>query len=154
MNRHFSIYCAHQISGLSQEEVLTYYEKIAIMLNKMGYKVLHPMTGKGILRTDVKFKAESQNNNPISMNHSIKERDQWMVRMADVILTDLTNTTTVSIGCVGELAWGDILGKHTVVVMSKDNIHNHAFIREMADIIFETLDEALEYLEKLIDQRV
>lgn len=154
MNRHFTIYCAHAISGKSQDEVLDYYVGIRKDLSEMGYKVLHPMTGKGILRTDIKFKADVGNENPICTNHSIKERDQWMVRTADVVLTDLSNTEIVSIGCVAELAMADVLGKHTVVVIPKDNIHRHAFILEMADIVFETLDEAKEYLRKLIGQEV
>ena len=154
MNRHFSIYCAHAISGKTQDEVLEYYANITKELGDMGYKVLHPMTGKGILRTDIKFKAEAETENPITKNHSIKERDQWMVRIADVVLTDLSNTTIASIGCVGELAWADILGKHTVVVIPKENVHRHAFILEMADIIFETLDDAKAYLRKLIGQEV
>jgi hypothetical protein len=51
-----------------------------------------------------------------------------------------------------ELAWASILGKHTVVSMQKENVHRHAFILEAADVIFETHEESMEYLDKLIHQ--
>jgi hypothetical protein len=59
------------------------------------------------------------------------------------------DTDHVSIGCVMELAWASLLGKYTIVIMEKENIHNHAFILEAADIIFENYYDAIEYLKKL-----
>jgi hypothetical protein len=34
--------------------------------------------------------------------------------------------------------------------MEDENIHQHSFVLEAADVIFPTLDEAKMYLEKLI----
>jgi len=149
-----SIYPGRLISGRSQEEVLEYYDTIHKELTEMGYKVFHPMVGKGIVRNEMKFRAESPSTSPICQNHAIKERDKWMVQMADIIMQDFTGATQVSIGCISELAWADLLGKHTVVVMEPDNIHRHAFTLEMADIVFETLAEAKEYLRKLIKKEI
>ena len=147
------IYCAHAISGRSATEVLEYYDEINKKLTVMGFNVLHPMVGKGYMRTEIKFKAEGYGN-PLSSNHAIKERDKWMVSMADVVYINLLGTKTPSIGCISELAWGDMLGKHTVLVMEKDNCHRHAFMLEMADIILETEDEALEYLRKIAQREI
>ena len=149
-----SIYVGHPISGRPQEEILDYYTKIDQELTEMGYKVYHPMVGKGIVRNDIKFRAETQGSDPICQNHAIKERDKWMVQVTDIQIQDFTGATMASIGCVSELAWADLLNKHTVVVMDKTNIHRHAFVMEMADIVFETLDEAKEYLRKLIKKEI
>jgi hypothetical protein len=70
-----------------------------------------------------------------------------MVKKVDIVLVDLSNIKNVSIGCCMELAWAQDNDKHTIVVMEKSNIHMHAFVLEAADIVFEQLEEALEYLQ-------
>lgn len=146
--KELSIYLAHQITGLSYEEVVSYYENVTKILTEFGYKIYCPMTGKSYLRTEDNLKNEGYKF-PTSTDHAIKERDKWMVSQSDVVLTDLTGMTRVSVGCMMELAWADLLGKHTIVVMEKDNPHRHAFVLECADIVFETLPEALAYLKNL-----
>ena len=42
----------------------------------------------------------------------------------------------MSIGTVAEMAWAYHLNKHLVVAMPLPNIHEHAFILEMADVTF------------------
>lgn len=147
------IYLAKPITGCSFIEVVEYYNEMQKYLKKLGYRVLHPMTGKRYLQNESTFKAEGYQN-PTSTNHAIKERDKWMVLNADVVLTDLTGAKIASIGCIAELAWADLLNKHSVVIMEKDNIHRHAFVLEMADTIFETMDEAKQYLKKLIEEEI
>jgi len=141
------LYVARSISGYSFEQVVSYYEMVIRDL-KEWYEIFCPMTGKGFLRNELKFKAEGYGTS-ISTNHAIFERDKWMISQTDIILTDLMDTDHVSIGCVMELAWASLLGKYTIVIMEKENIHNHAFILEAADIIFENYYDAIEYLKKL-----
>lgn len=143
------IYLARPISGLSYDEIFGYYEDVSLTLSGFGYTILHPMTAKGILRNEVEFKASGYDN-PVSSNHAIVERDKWMVTQADVVYANLEEAKAISIGCVTELAWAQILGKHTVVVMEEGNPHQHAFVIEAADIIFGTRHEGIDYLEKLI----
>lgn len=147
------IYLAGPISGKSFEEVMNRYnEKIAI-LTDFGYTVLSPMTGKQHFQGTQSFDSHGDDN-PISTNHAIFERDQWMVTQADVVLVDLSNAPErVSIGSMFELAWASLLHKHTVVIMKHDplnhNIHNHAFVLEAADIILPDLQAAYDYLRTL-----
>jgi len=141
------IYLAGQISGSSYDKVVSRIEEKKKLLP--AYRVLSPMTGKGCLRTEAKFKVHGYDN-PVSTNHAIFERDKWMISQCDVVLVDLLETVHVSIGCTMELAWASLLGKHTIVVMGIENPHHHAFVLEAADIIFETMDEAIIYLNKLV----
>jgi hypothetical protein len=148
------IYIAHPITGLSYDEVVTYYEEIGEKLSKMGYKVYHPMTGKSYLRTEKELKPSGYVY-PVSTDHAIKERDKWMVKQADVVFVDFTGSKSVSIGCICELAWADDTPTvHTVVVLPKNNVHSHAFVKEMADVVFECKEEVFDYLQKLIDMKV
>lgn len=144
------IYTAGPISGQSYEQVMKRYTEQVKILRGIGYDVLCPLTGKGHLRTEQEFKAHGYDNNPLSCNHAIKERDRWMVGQADIVLVDFTDCKDiVSIGSCMELAWADELKKHSIVIMDEKNIHQHCFIIECADIIFSTMIEAYTYLKQL-----
>lgn len=144
------VYLAGSISGRSYDSIVTDYREKANYLEKLGYETFCPMTGKGYLRNEIKLKAHDYTH-PASTNHAIYNRDKWMVQTVDIVLADLSHSKeTVSIGTMMEIAWASMLGKHVVTVMPKGNIHNHAFVYEASDIVFETLKEALLYLADIV----
>ncbi len=144
------IYLAGPISGKGYDEVVNNYKSEADTLSLFGYEVLCPMTGKAYLRNELVLREKGYDNVPVATNHAIFERDKWMVSNCDVVLANLSNSgDRISIGTMMELAWASILGKHTVIILPKDNVHRHAFVLESGDIIFETETEALNYLESL-----
>jgi len=145
------IYTAGPISGQSYNQVMKRYQGQVNRLEEIGYDVICPMTGKMYLRNELDFKAHGYDQHPVSTNHAIKERDRWMVGSVDVVLVDFTECNEiVSIGSCMELAWADELKKHTIVVMDKDNIHQHCFILECADIVFPSMADAYRYLTDLV----
>lgn len=141
-----TIYLAHPISGLSGDEVFGYYNKAKEDL-KDCFEILYPMLGKQYLRNDPKYRAEGYEF-PVSTNHAIHERDKWMVQTSDIVFVDFTGAKSISIGCCMELAWADLLGKHSLVVMDESGLHNHAFVLDTADIVFKSYDEAIQYLKE------
>lgn len=147
----FWLYLARPISGCTADEVYNYYKEKTEFFSDLGYFVLHPMVGKSELRCEEKFKS-SDYRHAAATNHAIFERDTWMVSKADIVYLNLVDASIVSQGCLGELFTGARLGKHTIVAMPEENIHQHAFVIEAADIIFNTEDEAERYLTKLIRQ--
>jgi len=147
------IYLAHPISGTSFSTTARYFLKTAKVLRKMGYKVLHPLTGKKELRCELELKAEGYRH-PVATNHAIVRRDKWSVEHSDVFFLNLENATDISVGCVAELAWAYAKNIHSVVVLPKQSKMRHAFVLEMSDVIFETTSEALKYLRRLIKQRL
>jgi hypothetical protein len=140
------IYLVHPVSGLSYDAVMAYYNEVRAALPY--YEPLCPMVCKGYLSPEQDLKVEGYTN-PVSTDHAIVGRDMWMVQQSDVVYADFTGATRVSIGCVCELAWAMLLRKHIVVVMKKGNPHYHSFILECANIVFETADEAIDYLSSL-----
>jgi nucleoside 2-deoxyribosyltransferase len=149
------IYLAGSITGLSYDDVVDYFLFTKQELESYGYEVFHPMTGKGYLRNEVEFKAVGyDSHSPVSTNHGIVERDRWMVQTADILLVNLTNGDRVSIGSMFELAWAHHMGKHSIVIMPDTGVHQHCFVLEAADIILPTMDQALEYLHKLINGKM
>lgn len=148
-----TVYLAGPISGNSYDDVSSYFTDTTSVLVDLGYAVLHPMLGKEVLRTEIKLKASGYGN-PESTNHAILERDKWMVSQSDIVLCNLMmGKDMVSIGSVMELAWACMMNKLTIVVMQKDNIHQHAFVIEAADIIYEDINDAIRHLKKLLTKK-
>lgn len=147
------IYTAHPITGLTPEQVFSYFGDMKDQLTFMGFDVLQPMTAKGYFRTDKPEQFEPGGyTNPVSRDGAIFNRDMWMVDNCDVAYFDFSGATKVSIGMVVELSRACARGKHIVTVMEKDNVHRHAFLTFPSHIIFETQDDALDYLSKLPTQ--
>ena len=146
------VYLAGPISGQSYADVVKMIDYKKGVLESFGYTVLNPMTGKKAIRTEIKLRSSGYGN-PESTNHAIFERDKWMVSNTDVIFADFTDAgERASIGTCMEMAWGSLLGKYIVAVIHKDSVHDHAFLLEAADIVFETRESAIEYLEKFMLQ--
>jgi len=146
------IYLAGPISGKGYKEVVERYQEKIDYLEDLGYEVFCPMTGKQYLRNELEFRTYGYDEFPVSTNHAIFERDKWMVSNCDILLVDLSNSgERASIGSIMELAWGSLLGKQTIVVLPKENLHRHAFVLEAGDIIFETLEDANNYLKDFIN---
>ena len=144
------IYLAGSISGKSYDDVVSRINNTKERLSICGYDCYSPMTAKEHLRNEVKFRAHSYNISPISTNHAIFERDKWMVLQCDIILVDLIECELPSFGSIMELAWGALENKYTIVIMEENNLHQHAFILEAADIIFNDRESAFIYLESLM----
>lgn len=141
------IYTVGAISGLSYDECVKQFNVRIAKLNEMGYDVFYPMLGKSYLRNETKLRAEGYSECPSSCNHAIVRADFWRVDQSDILFVDFTNATErVSIGSVAEMSRGYMNSKLIITVMQKENIHRHAFVIEMSSVIFETLDEAYEYL--------
>ena len=149
------IYCVHPISGLTPEAVMGYYSHIVEYLRYIGYDVYYPMIGKGEFRPERTYKSNitAAHTNPLVSNHAIFARDKWMVTQADVIYADFTEATSISIGSIMELAWANMLGKHIVLAMNKENIHSHSFVLEAVSVVFETSQDAEAYLETLLHRK-
>ena len=141
------IYFAGPISGKSGDDVFGYYRSIEKEFAGLA-TILSPMTGKAELRFEKSYDPKGYDS-PVATDHAIVERDLWMVRQADIVFVNLFLTEWVSIGSVSELAWAHLLGKHTVIALEKDNIHEHAFVVQMADIRYFNPRQARDYLKEL-----
>ena len=141
------VYTVGAISGLSYDECVKQFKERVKKLDEMGYAVFYPMLAKNYLRNEKSLRAEGYDN-PLSTNHAIVRADFWRVDQSDILLVDFTNAKErVSIGSVAEMSRGYAGGKLVITVMQKENVHRHAFVLEMSSIVFETNDEAFEYLK-------
>lgn len=148
------IYLAGPITGKRGKEVIQRYEEKKALLSDFGYEVYSPMTGKEYLEKEEGPLKSTGYLQPLSTDQAIYHRDRWMVGTADVILADLSNAgDRVSIGTMMEIAWGSLLRKQIVLVMPAGNIHDHAFVKQSATVIFDDIEDAYDYLKVLAGSR-
>jgi len=143
-----TIYLAGTMTGLDLDHVYHLFHDRAKRLTEAGFLVLHPMMGKDHLlgRGEV---GSAPNEGPISNDQAIIGRDRWMVRQADIVLADLTQSRDrVSIGTACEIVWAWDQRHTLVVVAGVDEGHSmdHPFIRQAANHSFETYEDAEDYL--------
>jgi len=142
----FTVYCAGPITGQEPEDVEKYFNNIHKSLK--GYRILHPVAETDIIRVEDCYNPDGYKDSPIQTDHAIFARDEWMVRQCDILFANLTNSgDRISIGTVVEITMAYVLNKHIVAVIPKDNVHLHTFIRQCCSVVFETADEAINYLK-------
>jgi len=143
------VYVAGIITGTTPEDAFSYFDGIKKILEDFGYDVFTPMAGKDELRVESIFNPEGHKL-PQATKHAIVERDRWMVKNSNIIFCDLSGKDTASIGCTAELAWAHDNGIHSVVILPENHVMRHAFILEMADVLFDNREDALIYMDSLI----
>ncbi len=145
------VYLAGPIAGQTADGLSnSISEKVAI-LTDLGYLVYNPMIAKDnlIQKADV-FTPFGYEALPVATEHAIFARDKWMVQQSDIVIADLTSSgSRVSIGTMMEIAWANLQGKMVIVILPRDNIHDHLFVHEAATHIFQSLDDVYDYLGEL-----
>lgn len=127
-------YLVGPISDIDPQEASAWRIEAAEHLRAIGYTVYDPLTAERRLKN----RAEKS-----------KKLDRRRVKNADILLCNFTNAKKASIGSIYELAWGDEESSIVIVIMEKDNCHNHGWIQESAARIFEKMEDGLKYLEDL-----
>ena len=142
-----TIYLAGPITGKDLDEAHEFFHHRASELRKLDYTVLHPMLGKQHLLGQGEAKPKGYAD-PLSRDRAIFGRDQWMVAQADILFADITDAESRSLGTTFEIAWAS-KQPHTLVIvagLTEGHCMDHAFIREAADHVFETVSDAIRLL--------
>jgi len=136
------VYLAGPMSGLTPENA---YKSRVEIVRAVGNKLIEfrdPMRGMECLvrnKPIAQMDAEVAGDSPVNVlvtPHGIVTRDFNDVNNSDLVVVDLRNTSRVSIVSVCEIAWAWQLRKPIVVVMNKDSMHDHAFVRGMTPFVF------------------
>ena len=141
------VYLSGPITGLTYEEAMSQRQEVTARLTDAGMRVLSPMRGKSYLSHQFGSKPLPSGGyrRPALGDRAIMRRD-WMdvVKRADVIFVNLLTAEKVSIGTVFEIAWTVNAGKFVVVLLPKEGVHDHAFIRASADVILHDLEDGIQ----------
>lgn len=152
------VYLAGPMSGLPFEECRKWRDRACRFLSELRdarsgehlYHVLNPLRGH------VDLVDCTPCYDDISAERADIRRDRYDVTRSDIVLTDFTDTMKLetpraSIGTVCELDQAHLERKFIIIVMEEDNPHWHSFIKDMAAVIFPTLDEALVYMRSVLN---
>lgn len=92
----------------------------------------------------------------LSTAYGTVTRDRYDVCRCDALLVNLLDTEErVSIGTIMEMAWADVRRIPIVLAMEETgNIHDHAFVRQVAGFITTTLDEAIQAIVDVLTTKV
>ena len=71
-------------------------------------------------------------------------RDRYDVSRCDALFVNFLKSDKVSIGTIMEMAWADARRIPIILAMAEGNIHDHAFVRQVAGFITGDLDEAIQ----------
>ena len=144
------IYLAGPITGLSYGAATDWRFTASSILESVGITPLNPMRGKEILKGMTSL-LPGDYGQTICTNKAIITRDRFDVSHCDVILINLLDARTISIGTMIEIGWADAYRKPIVLVIEgESNPHWHCMVREAAGYIVPTLSEALHIISLLV----
>jgi len=147
------IYLAGMIGGLSYEEASVNRKQATNLLLERGWDVLDPMRGYEILSTLAVIEEGDKVKSLLGgvTDTAILQRDRDDIRRADLILIESGNKA--SWGTAFEFEFAYSLGKPIVVICDKDSpTRNHPWCRTMSSYFAETVDEAVEFIDRWYDR--
>ena len=149
ITRQFLVYLAGPITGLSWEESTAWYAEVDKLLPEHIVPVF-PLRGKMWLEDEISIKDNYDDKHPLSTQAGIMTRDKLDVMRADALLVNLLGAKSVSVGTVIEIAWAYMLQKPVIVIMEKDNIHQHSMVRGCASMVVETLPLGIDTVIRIV----
>ena len=130
------------ISGISYENATAWRNKARIYFDPI--KVIDPLRGTKCYLNGEKSIALSYEDYALSSGKCLNARSEFDVERSTIVLANFLGSTEKSVGSIMEIAWAHILRKPTIIVMDKDNVHNHPMIVENASLVLDNLEDAMD----------
>lgn len=143
------VYLAGPISGLSFDNATDWRNTMVDKLVAVGIDAYSPLRAKTYLK-HVDVIADHYPEFALSSHKGITSRDRHDVMQCDVLFVNVLGANKVSIGTAIEMGWADAFRKPIVLVMDKDNVHNHAMIKEISSFIVSTLEEGIDIVKAIL----
>lgn len=139
-----SVYLAGPITGEAYGTVTSWREDVKQKLDAVGIDGFSPMRGKQYLLEETRLCAFGYSEHILSTQRAIMARDYNDVKSRDLLIVNLLDAKTVSIGTVMEVAWAFAMQKIVIAVMEDtNNLHDHAMMREAFSYRVTDLDTAV-----------
>lgn len=147
--RNYKVYLAGPITGQSYDESTSWRQDCIVQFDIYGIDGYSPMRGKAYLSKEDKIK-DSYSDFTMSSINGINVRDYNDVKTADAILVNFLDCgTRVSIGTVMEIAWARAFQIPIVIIMDKENIHNHGMLT-FGNIIVDRIQAGIDAIKQLL----
>ena len=146
------LFLAGPLTGLSYEEALAWRTEVERKLPSdiVAFSALrkkHYLSDETVLK-------DSYADRPLSTPRGTITRDRNDVLRCDALFVNLLGAKQVSVGTMFELAWADLKRIPIVIVMEQGNINDHAFVREVAGYVAQSIDEGIDIAVSVLSQTV
>lgn len=145
------VYLAGPITGLTYTGATNWRDKLSKDLNSDKVECLSPMRGKQHL-LEAGVLHSGNYDGILTTGKAITRRDYFDCTRADCVLVNLLGAEKVSIGTVMEIAWAYQAKIPTVVIMERNNVHNHVMVNEASHYIVESVEEAIGVIRYLFNE--
>lgn len=136
-----AIFLAGPLSGVPYKEALEWRKHVESRLPD-HITAFSALRGKVYLENEHSLR-DAYPEHPLSTAQGTISRDRYDVSRCDALLVNLLGTGKVSIGTIMEMAWADARRIPIILAMESGNIHDHAFVRQVAGFITDDLDKAI-----------
>lgn len=120
-----------------------------IMNSDIEIHCLNPLRGKDYLSQEIVL-GKSYEDTVLSQSKSIVLRDGWDVDNSDICVFNFLGAKTISIGSVWEIGRAHARGKLVLLLMEKNNIHNHPMITQMSLPFVETIEALIDLIRRVV----
>ena len=145
------IYLAGPITGLTFKGATDWRDHASKLLNSDKIECLSPLRGKDFLKNTGVLHSGTYDG-ILTTGKGIMRRDYFDCTRSTAVLVNLLGTERVSIGTVMELAWCYHAQIPTVVIMEKNNLHDHVMVNEACTYTVATLEEAVQTMKFLLNE--
>lgn len=147
-----SLFLAGPLTGISYGDALDWRQYVERRLppDVIAFSALR---GKEYVAKEAVLK-DAYPDHLLSTPQGTITRDRFDVSRCDALFVNFLKADRVSIGTIMEMAWADAWRIPIILAMEKGNIHDHAFVRQVAAFITDDLDEAIRTAVDVVAMRV
>ncbi len=147
-----AIFLAGPLTGISYNDALEWRKYVERRLppDVIAFSALR---GKDYVEREAVLK-DAYPDHLLSTPQGTIARDRFDVSRCDALFVNFLKADRVSIGTIMEMAWADALRIPIILAMENGNIHDHAFVRQVAAFITDDLDEAIRTAVNVVAMRV
>jgi hypothetical protein len=147
-----ALFLAGPLTGVSYGNALDWRKYVESKLpdDVIAFSALR---GKGHVTKELVLK-DTYPEHLLSTPQGTITRDRYDVSRCDALFVNFLNSDRVSIGTIMEMAWADAWRIPIILAMEARNIHDHAFVRQVAGFITRDLDEAIQTAVNVVSMRV
>jgi len=142
------LFLAGPLTGISYKQALAWRTEVARKLPSdiVAFSALR----KKDYLSDETVLNDSYAAWPLSTPRGTITRDRNDVLRCDALFVNLLGAKQVSLGTMFELAWADLKRIPIIIVMEQGNVHDHAFVREVAGYVAQSVDEGVDIVVSVL----
>ncbi len=143
------VYLAGPITGKSYNGCTEWRNEVKDQLYQLGLDGFSPMRHKEFLLNEKEIK-DNYNDQYLSTVTAINIRDYNDVKTSGALLVNFLGASKVSIGTVMEIAWARVYNIPVVIVVEKNNIHQHGMLMYHT-IVVDSLSDAIHAINTILN---